>query len=104
LERFFCPENKRSPKKEKKSSPDLEHFFGPQTSVLQKEKKRSLSDLERFLVLNMAQDTGLRGEQKPEGGQNISRGGSCPPTFRAYVNLYFYGIYKHAECRFGYRI
>jgi len=78
---FFCPENKRFPKK---VYAGFGAFFVPKTSVLQ--IKRFLLDLERFLVLNMAQDTGLRGGKSCSGGGGgrNSPGGSCPPTSRTY--------------------
>jgi len=71
---FFCPENKRSPKK--KVFAGLGAFF-----------KRSLRRIWAFFVPKMVQDTSLRGAKVAQEGQNISRGGSCPPwlpTFRAY--------------------
>jgi len=69
----FCPENKRFP------------------------KKRSSPDLQRFLVPKMAQDIDLRGAKIAQGGQNISRGGSCPsaPLLPAAMNQFqFYDAYQ----------
>jgi len=59
----FCPENKRSPKKQVFAG-----FF------------------ERFLVPNMAHDTGLRGGGGScPGAPKYLQGAAAPPTSRAYA-------------------
>jgi len=57
-------------------------FFVPKRSVLQ--KKRSSLDLCVFLSQKWLRIQVSGGAKFAQGGQNISRGSSCPPTSRAY--------------------